>query len=398
MQHRWIGMMAAAGVAALTGLLVALAMPRGPATAAQALFVMATSLVVGLVAGMAMRSRWAMLLAPVAYVIAVEIGRLDVVGPTVDAIRLDNTYGILALILGRGFHGLVGLLPMIPGASLGVALARKVSRTTAPAARPAGRLRTFVQWTPAVVVSIGLITLALLIARPASTPPILGADGRPLPGSVAELAMVQLGAHDQAVMIRGYNVDNPVLLYLSGGPGQTDLAYSRVLFDDLTRDFVVVGWDQRGTGKSYAALDPTSTLTLDQAVADTIELTNYLRERFGEEKIYLTGESWGTTLGVLAVQRQPELYYAFIASGQMVSQRETDRRLYQDVLDLAERTGDTELVSRRELALEWFDQLDAPIKRIFSFENAGHSVSFEQFEAFQQIMTETILPETYPNP
>ena len=319
MQHRWIGMMAAAGVAALTGLLVALAMPRGPATAAQALFVMATSLVVGLVAGMVMRSRWAMLLAPVAYVIAVEIRRLDVVGPTVDAIRLDNTYGILALILGRGFHGLVGLLPMILGAGLGVALARKVSRTTAPAARHGGRLRTFVQWTPAVMVSIGLITLALLIARPASTPPILGADGRPLPGSVAELAMVQLGAHDQAVMIRGYNVDNPVLLYLSGGPGQTDLAYSRVLFDDLTRDFVVVGWDQRGTGKSYAALDPTSTLTLDQAVADTIELTNYLRERFGEEKIYLTGESWGTTLGVLAVQRQPELYYAFIASGQMVS-------------------------------------------------------------------------------
>ena len=68
------------------------------------------------------------------------------------------------------------------------------------------------------------------------------------------------------------------------------------------------------------------------------------------------------------------------------------------MLDLAERTGDTELVSRRELALEWFDQLDALIKRIFSFENASHSVSFEQFEAFQQIMTETILPETYPSP
>ena len=92
-------------------------------------------------------------------------------------------------------------------------------------------------------------------------------------------------------MLRGQSIDKPVLLYLSGGPGQSDLPYSRLLFDDLSRNFVVVSWDQRGTGKSYAALDPTSTLTLNQAIADTIELTQYLRERFGEKKIYLLGES-----------------------------------------------------------------------------------------------------------
>jgi proline iminopeptidase len=99
---------------------------------------------------------------------------------------------------------------------------------------------------------------------------------------------------------------NPILLHLSGGPGQTDMAFVRVLFEDLARDFVVLDWDQRGAGKSYPALDPTATLTPDQLVSDTIELTNYLRQRFGAEKIYLTGESWGTTLGVLAAQRAPE--------------------------------------------------------------------------------------------
>ena len=165
-------------------------------------------------------------------------------------------------------------------------------------------------------------------------------------------------------MVRGQSADLPVLLYLSGGPGQSDLPYARVLFEELTQDFIVVGWDQRGTGKSYrpsppslpiphphsttcaalhAALDPTADLTLDQAVADTIELTNYLRTRFDEEKIYLLGESWGSTLGVLAVQQRPDLYHAWIASGQMVSQRETDRRLYYDVLALAGRTGDAAL-------------------------------------------------------
>ena len=288
---------------------------------------------------------------------------------------------------------------------------------------------------------------------------------------------------------------------LRHGPGQSDLPYSRVMFDDLSRDFVVVGWDQRGTGKSSAALDPVSALTLNQAVADTLELSQYLRNRFDEKKIYLMGESWGSTLGVLAVQRQPELYYAWIGSGQMVSQRETDRRLYQDVLALADLNGDVEtvktmrafgeppyadipyanafvmgqydrlykpytppqaymtkgnaaklgpygvlaseynfvekfnvlrglldmfsimypqlqeidfrrdvprlevpvyildgqaeLTARRNLALEWFDKLEAPSKRMFSFENAAHSVAFEQFEAFHKLMLDTVLPETY---
>ena len=275
----------------------------------------------------------------------------------------------------------------------------------------------------------------------------------------------------------------------------------RVLLGDLEEDFVVVVWEQRGVGYSYPALEPISTLTPERAVSDTIELANYLRRRFDEEKIYLLGESWGTTLGVLAVQPAPELFHAYLGSGQMVSQRVTDQRIYADLLALAERTGDAdlaqrlreygeppyadvpyaygfimghyesleepytpprayiergeasgvgfwglmaseysvvgkvnalrglldmftvmypqlqeidfrqdvprlevpvyildgekELSGRRDLALAWYAQLEAPIKRLYTFENAGHSVAFEQFEAFHEIMTGTVLPETY---
>ena len=118
---------------------------------------------------------------------------------------------------------------------------------------------------------------------------------------------VRLGGHDQWISIRAADPDKPVMLWLAGGPGQSDLAFARTFFDGLARDFVVVDWDQRGAGKSYPALDPVATWTLPQAVSDTIELTNYLRERFDEEKIYLGGVSWGSTLGVLAVQEQPDL-------------------------------------------------------------------------------------------
>ncbi len=110
--------------------------------------------------------------------------------------------------------------------------------------------------------------------------------------------------------------------------------------------FTVVTWDQRGAGTSYDELDPTATVTLDGYVADTIAVTNYLRDRFGQDDIYLLGQSWGTTLGVLAVQEQPELYRAFIGTGQMVSQRATDRIFYEDTLAWAARTGRDDLADR----------------------------------------------------
>lgn len=495
-EPRWIGVLITMAAAVLAGFLVAVTMPRGPATAGQALFVIASSLIVGLIAGLVMQSRWAMLLAPAAYIVAVELARLNAVGPTVDMVRLDNTFSILAFLLGRGFHGLVALLPILLGVTLGI----QWTRRPGDAVRSESRARKAARWAPAAVLGLLVSALVLLIARPASTPPILGTDGRPLPGSIAELTTIKVNGRDHALMIRGYDVNKPILLYLSGGPGQSSLPWPRVLFDGLSRSFVLVGWDQRGAGKSYTALDPSDTLTLDQTIADTIEVTEYLRERFDEEKIYLLGESWGTTLGVLAAQQRPELYHALIGSGQMVSQRETDRRLYYDLLDFAEQSGDealadkllaygeppyqdlyayifvmgyydklykpytppqayldkaelanlgpwnvlgseynfvekinvfrgfldtaailypqlqeldfrrdvprlevplyimdgaAELSARRDLALEWFNGVEAPIKRIFTFENAAHAPAFEHFESFTQIMNEIILPETY---
>jgi pimeloyl-ACP methyl ester carboxylesterase len=172
----------------------------------------------------------------------------------------------------------------------------------------------------------------------------MGPDGEPLPGSVAEITTVSLGGHTQTVMVRGQSVDNPVLLYLAGGPGGTDLGAMR---DDvgLEQHFVVATWEQRGVGKSYAALDPVETLTLEQMMRDTVELTHYLRERFDEEKIYLMGNSWGTLLGVLVVDQHPELFHAYVGTGQMVSPRETDLMFYEDTLAWAEKTGNDALIA-----------------------------------------------------
>ena len=339
-----VGAGLAAAVAALCGLVAGWWTPRGPITSAEVLATMAVSLFVGAVAGLLFRSRWAMLLAPVTFVGVFELVRMGAQGPTVDAIHPFSTYGFMAFVVGRGFHGLVALFPMALGAVFGAALARRM-HGAAVAPRVWRKLASYGRRSATALLTVALVLLTAVIARPASTDPILGPDGEPLAGSIAELTRVEIGGHDLAMMIRGHSVEDPVLLFLAGGPGGSELGAMRRHLESLEEDFVVVTFDQRGTGKSYGQLEPTSTLTLDNAVSDVLEVTRYLRDRFDEERIYLVGQSWGTTLGVLAAQREPELFRAFVGVGQMVSQRETDRIFYEDTLAWARETGDTGLVA-----------------------------------------------------
>ncbi len=332
-----IGLAVATGLIVLAALVGSWLTPRGPITAAEALGSMMLAVVVGGLVGVLTGSRWSVLAAPIGFALAFEIARRGTAGPTVDAIHLDSMYGIIAFVLGRGLHGLLVLVPMAVGAVVGVGLAAWLGH---PRAGRVGWPARFVTAIPAV----GLVGLAVLVAGPATTAPIVGVDGAPLAGSIAQLTTVTLGGHEQALMIRGRNADAPVLLYLNGGPGGTDIGAMRHDVA-LEQDFVVVTWEQRGAGKSYDALDPAETLTLDQMVADTLELTDYLRARFDEDRVYLVGQSWGSTLAVLAAQQRPDRYHAYIGVGQMVSQRETDILFYDDTLAWAERTGDAELTA-----------------------------------------------------
>ncbi len=344
--HALAGIVLTGGVAAVAGLIVAELMPRGPITSTQAIVLLVIGLVTGLLSGVAMRSRWAMVVASLFFVAAFEVGRRGTDGPTVDGIVLDNTFGVLALIVGRGPLVLFGLFPIIMGVVYGTALARRMTPNRRPdEQRGAG---FYVRRGGAALATAGLIGLLILVLLPASTPAVLGEGGQPVPGGIAEMTSVPIGGHDQWITIRGASPDLPVMLWLAGGPGQTDLPYTRLFLDELAQDVIIVNWDQRGAGKSYPALDPTSTWTLEQAIADTAELTDYLRDRFDEEKIYLAGESWGTTLGVRTVQRHPDLFYAWIGSGQMVDQLETDTMIYLGLQNYAEKEGDTSLASELE--------------------------------------------------
>ena len=114
------------------------------------------------------------------------------------------------------------------------------------------------------------------------------------------------------------------------------------------KHFVVVHWDQRGAGRSY---DPGLTevdLTTERYVSDTHELVRRLEDRFGEEKVYLVGHSWGSALGTLAVERHPEDFHAFVGIGQLVNNRRSDEIAYAHALEEARRRGDEEALAALE--------------------------------------------------
>ena len=189
----------------------------------------------------------------------------------------------------------------------------------------------------------GLLTVlvGLLALRPGRTPSIPGAT------AVARLETVELGGADQWVLIRGHDRNNPVVLFLHGGPGMPAMYLSHDFQRGMERDFTMVHWDRRGAGKSYAAGADPSTLTVLRTRDEAIELTEWLRQEFGQNRVYLVGHSWGSYLGMLTIDHRPDLYAAFVGTGQMAADREqvvgVQRR---GLIELAEKAGDVETVDR----------------------------------------------------
>lgn len=137
--------------------------------------------------------------------------------------------------------------------------------------------------------------------------------------SISELSNITLGKLEQWIYIRGVNEENPILLMLHGGPGAAQIGFIRTFQQELEKHFVVINWDQRGSGLSYTKKIPLETMNINQFVDDTIELTDYLINRFNKNKIYLVGLSWGTMLGILAVSHSPELYKRYFGIAQVAN-------------------------------------------------------------------------------
>lgn len=112
--------------------------------------------------------------------------------------------------------------------------------------------------------------------------------------------------------------------------------------------FTVCWWDQRGAGLSYSSDILPETMSFEQLISDTLEVTDYLRKRFGQEKIYLMGHSGGTFIGIQAAARAPELYNAYIAIAQISNQLESEKLAYNYMIEQFTRLGDKKMLEKFE--------------------------------------------------
>ncbi|HLW53291.1 MAG TPA: alpha/beta fold hydrolase [Candidatus Angelobacter sp.] len=158
------------------------------------------------------------------------------------------------------------------------------------------------------------------------------------PHGIDSLEAVQIGGIEQWIHVRGEDLNNPILLFIHGGPGVAFIPLAGVFQGPWEKYFTVVQWDQRGAGKTYAANDrelQRRTMNLPQMEQDTLDVANYLRSRFKRDKIFVVGHSWGSALGLWLAHEHPELIYAYVGSGQVVSMEQNADQMYQDDLQAA---------------------------------------------------------------
>ena len=158
------------------------------------------------------------------------------------------------------------------------------------------------------------------------------------PNGINSLEPVRIGDIDQWIEVRGQNVNNPILLFIHGGPGTAFIPLAGAWQASWERNFTVVQWDQRGAGKTYASNDKEvqrRTMNVPKMEQDTLEVVNYLRNRFKREKIFVLGHSWGSALGLWLAHEHPDLIYAYVGVGQVINTEQNEVVGYRDTLQQA---------------------------------------------------------------
>jgi proline iminopeptidase len=182
--------------------------------------------------------------------------------------------------------------------------------------------------------------LMLSTACAVHTAPFRDDRGLQIPGSVAMMTDAVIGGVDQRLWFRGIDVEKPAVILLHGGPGASEAALFRHFNSDLEHEFLMVYWEQRGTGRSYHASIPPESMTIDQFVRDLDDVVELVRERFHKERVVLLAHSWGSAIGLLYAARHPAKVAAYVGVGQVADMRAGERASYEFAVREARRRND----------------------------------------------------------
>ncbi len=212
------------------------------------------------------------------------------------------------------------------------------------------------------------VFLVAFITGKGEIEPSYDEDGEILEGSVAEKIFVKINGRENGMIIRGKSEDNPVLLFISGGPGVPQYWLNEYYDNKIEDYFTVCWWDYYGEGLSYDASMKGEDITLEQLQQDAVCVAEYLKNRFGKEKVYLMAHSAGSVLGLRLAQNCPEQFYCYFAMGQKAGSRYESGYLYmKDFFEetnnkkglrllekhIEEKDGEIILYNRKGLGADW---------------------------------------------
>jgi pimeloyl-ACP methyl ester carboxylesterase len=149
------------------------------------------------------------------------------------------------------------------------------------------------------------------------------------PNGIDEAKFIKVNGAEEWITIRGDNIENPVILFLHGGPSEANSPFVE-FYTPFEKDFIFVQWDQPGAGKSYIrAGSHQPKLTIESMAADGIAVAEYVKNELRKPKIILIGQDWGGVLAVRMIEQRPDLFAAFVGTGQIVGMPGTQEALYQ---------------------------------------------------------------------
>ena len=199
-----------------------------------------------------------------------------------------------------------------------------------------------------IILSVIVIFLLFQFFKPTWSPKIKAEK------SISELRKVEINGTELEVMIRGDHKENPIVIFVHGGPCCSEIPYVRKYQNLLEQNFTIVHYDQRGSGKSYQFFRDYSDVSANTHVEDLVALTEYIKEYLGQEQVVLVGHSYGTYVAIQAAYYRPELYRAYVGIGQVSHKVEAELDNLNKYIAAAEQAGNTKDV-------EYLKSLQEPI-------------------------------------
>jgi pimeloyl-ACP methyl ester carboxylesterase len=210
------------------------------------------------------------------------------------------------------------------------------------------------KWLKVVLYVLGgvvaLHALAILVV------PVMGGMRMAIdePSGIDEAFYAPIRGREEYITIRGHDKSNPPVLVLHGGPGFGHGPLARS-FWPYEKTYTLIQWDQPGAGRTFRRAGDTipSDLTVEDIVDDGIAVAELVRSRLGVEKLIVLGQSWGTVVGIEMVKKRPDLFVAYVGSGQVTSIAGLNSWAYDRALSRARETGDTEAIETLERIGRW---------------------------------------------